>query len=716
VAEPRGSPAASTAIVRRDPSRPTDGEFAMAENTPPTPAEPKGASPPGPEPSAPTPLMTEPLPGGPDGPPPEGAEMLPMDAPPEVGSVPYRRLFRWAWFIVRATLGVYLLNIFLTLFSQTLQQYTVQLLAVVVSGLQTGSAPAGGGQGFLAGLLPTSLGTAAILFAVLSLVGVALTFGERITNAWSDNVMTVKLQQNLHDKLLVLGHGYHGQHDLGETATIVSRYSAGSVMVLQDLISFPLVRGIGLVTAVVFLLNSLQTVGSSPLWMRLAMLGALLALPLGGWWLSGRLRGAFARVRDAELEVADELQNSLALPLEVQVMGAQAQRGTAFAARLRRYLRAKLAAGVRNEIATQFQGVTPVVLQVMFLIYGVFFALKNPSLGSAGAILAIYYFVPQVVQPVQQILQFVLGLQSAWPQVESVIEILEAEPEVTDRPGAREVPAGAQGLEVDHVTFAYAVDGKRQLEDLSFTFAPGRVYAIVARAGAGKSTLLNLAARLRDPQGGALRIGGVDLRDLRLGSVRRRVAKVSQFPLFIADTVRQNFLLARADATDADIEAVCRRTGLWDVLVNAAGPGGRPLDYVLPRAVGEGLSGGQRRLLSVTRALLLQPSVLLLDEPTTGIDAIGRQMLVPVLREACKGLTVLLVDHDMEFVRSTADVVCVLEDGTFTQVGPPEELAARPGLFQRLLQSTHGEDSGAAAPSGAAPGVPSDPTSAKEPT
>ena len=101
-----------------------------------------------------------------------------------------------------------------------------------------------------------------------------------------------------------------------------------------------------------------------------------------------------------------------------------------------------------------------------------------------------------------------------------------------------------------------------------------------------------------------------------------------------------------------------------------------PLDYLLPRASSEGLSGGQRRLLAVTRALLLHPAILLLDEPTTGIDAIGRSQVATVLREACRGLTVLLVDHDMEFISHFADWVCCLEHGKFAEVGTPEELAA----------------------------------------
>jgi ABC-type transport system involved in cytochrome bd biosynthesis fused ATPase/permease subunit len=168
------------------------------------------------------------------------------------------------------------------------------------------------------------------------------------------------------------------------------------------------------------------------------------------------------------------------------------------------------------------------------------------------------------------------------------------------------------------------------------------------------------------------------------------VVKVSQFPLFLADTIRANLKLAKAEATDAELEEVCRRTGMWQILEKAAG-NEHPLDYHLPKAGSEGLSGGQRRLLAVTRAFLLHPPILLLDQPTTDIDAIGRAQLAEVLREICRGLTVLLVDHDLAFICEFADLVCCLEQGKFMEVGSPVELACRPGFFRDLLEASKEE-------------------------
>lgn len=611
-------------------------------------------------------------------------------------AIPYRKLFRWAWYVVSAALGWFLLDLVLTISFILLAQYNVQVLATVVSGLgrsfvgtEEAAANAATAQsgGFLSVFLPGTLQTAAITFAILAVLIIFLKFSEKIIMTWSNSLMLAKLQQRLHDKLLNLGPSYHQSHELGETLLIVTRFATNIQPLLRDLMSFPVIKGIGLITAMIFLTNNLVAVGKTPLWIKMIMLASIIILPLGGWWLSIKLRQAYERVRDSDLALANEFSNSASLPLEVQLMGAQVQRSEAFCSRLRPLIRNRLIAALRLEIATQFQLSTPIFLQTVFLIYGVFFALQSGNPAAPGAILAIYYFVPEAVGPLQDIFLFFGGLQSNWPEVEKVVEILEAEPEVKEKPGAEDLLPTQGALDLENLTFAYSAEGEKILDDLSYSFAPGKITAIVARAGVGKSTLLNLVARLHDPNEGRILIDDQDISTVTLSSLRCHVAKVSQFPLFIADTIRANLQLSKIDASDAEMEEVCRRTGLWEVVENIAGPGIFPLDYILPRSSGEGLSGGQRRLLAVTRAMLLHPAILMLDEPTTGIDALGVAQLAPILREACQGLTVLLVDHDMEFIFNFADWICCLEDGRFKEVGTPEELAGKPGLFKELLEA-----------------------------
>ena len=650
------------------------------------------------------------LKGPPDGMPemnddPDGApmEMMPMDGMPMVGmmdmedgfdgpptDVPYRKLFYWGWEVVSTCRWPFIFVTLWNILADVFTQYNVQVLTVVVGGLQ-GGPKGGGGDGFLSALLPTDVRTAAMAFAAIGVALIAARLLERVLKAWTDNVMLGRLQQRLHDRLMTLGPTYHQAHDTSETMLIVKNYAGGAQMLLSDLISSPLVQGISLVSSLVFLYNNLVKLKDTPLWIEASLLVTLLFLPVMGWWLAGRLRAAFTLVRDRETEVANEFFNSSSLPLEVQLLGAQQQRREAFAGAVKRYIDAMVRASLRNEVATQFQSSTPVVLQLLFLLYGVFVALSTGDGTAAGAILGIFYFVPAAVAPIQQLIMFVTGLNTAWPQVEKVVEVLEAEPDVEDRPGAEDLAAD-RTVKLDKVDFSYVEGGVKILDQLSHTFEAGKVTAIVGRAGSGKSSLLNLVARIRDPDAGSISIGEQDIRDVKLSSLRRKFSKVSQFPLFIVDTIRANLKLARADATDAELQKVCERTGIWPVLERAAGPGEAPLDNVLPRAVSEGLSGGQRRLLAVTRGLLWQPSILLLDEPTTGIDALGRAQLVEVLEQASEDVTVLLVDHDMEFVSRVADVICCLDGGKFVDVGSPEELAARPSLYASLLEASESEE------------------------
>jgi ABC-type transport system involved in cytochrome bd biosynthesis fused ATPase/permease subunit len=160
---------------------------------------------------------------------------------------------------------------------------------------------------------------------------------------------------------------------------------------------------------------------------------------------------------------------------------------------------------------------------------------------------------------------------------------------------------------------------------------------------------------------------------------------LSQTPLIITDTVRENFRLACDDAQDREIEAVCREVGLWPILETFAPHA--PLDAMLSPAPGEGLSGGARRLLAIARVLLLKPQVVLLDEPTTGVDVLGLEPLLACLQRVARDATLVIVEHNLDFVWRLVGTVCCLEDGRFTECGDVAELANRPGLFQSMLRS-----------------------------
>ncbi len=589
--------------------------------------------------------------------------VLPMPMPATPMSA--RKLARWSYAVVGMAPLSFAASTLLTLAASLLTQYSIQLLADILSALQGRAAAA------------TAIRGEAFLYAAIAIALIAMQFGGRVLTGWSDTQMTARLQQALHDKLLRLGAAFHDKHEQGEMSFVVLQCSGGAQQMLRELASFPFVRGVPLVTATLLLIHNLRTLQSVSFGSEAIIALVLLSLPVVGARLASMLRTAATASQQAQRDLAAEFVNSAAQPLEVQVLGAQAQRSNAFARRLRLLSAAKLSTTIRMSMATQFQTALPTLVEAAFLVYAVLVLVESGS-AATGSIIAIYYFVPQVLSPVQDLLGFSIGLSASWPVIAPVGDLLDTG---TGRTGGAVALAEGNAVALDGVGLRYG-EGRLILDHLSHAFAPGCITAIVGRSGVGKSSILGLLNGMREPTFGAVTLAGVPVGAVPPDALRQRVVTVSQFPLFVGDTMRANFQLARADATDAEIEAVCRRTGLWEVLV--AGAPAAPLDAAMSRVAGQGLSGGERRLFAITRALLCRPAVLLLDEPTTGIDRLAVQSLAELLPELLAGLTVIMVEHDMSFVERMAAQVCCLEDGRFAEVGSPAELSARPSLFARL--------------------------------
>jgi len=581
------------------------------------------------------------------------------------------------------------LNIALSL----LVLYNLQLVAVILSLSHTSgpsSMGSAGSPGFISYLLPQTGKTAAIVFAVMTVIIFLLTYAVRVLTAWVDNLMVARLRQDIHDRLLTLDAAFLQKFDTGRATLLITTFVMVAQSMLAEIVTGPLVRLMSMAGAVYFLIFNLRTLQQQDSAIEAIFLVGMIGLPIIGWFLAVRLRSPFVRARDSQARLADEFMNSLSRPSEIQLMGAVPQRSRAFVGRIRAQARDQVAAAARRELANDFQSTMSGLLQSAILLYGAFAAVGSSSPAAAGAIFGLYAFVPMAIVPIQNVLQVAAGFMASWPQTEAVLDLLEAKPELDGRDGWVELSNDDRSVAFNDVTFSYAPGLPNILDGVSHVFPPGRITAVVARFGTGKSTILNLIARLRQPQGGGITIGDKHLNAIRLDNLRTRLVKVSQFPLFITATARENFRLAKADATDAEIEAVCRQTGFWSVLVKETPGGGHPLDYMVSRQDDIGLTGGQRRMFAVTRALLLKPTVLLLDEPTTGVDPLGRMEIYDALVKACAGLTVIVVDMDMHFLTHFADEVCCLENGKFVDIGSPAALAKRPCLFTQLSDASQG--------------------------
>src|SRR4029077_11880229 len=223
---------------------------------------------------------------------------------------------------------------------------------------------------------------------------------------------------------------------------------------------------------------------------------------------------------------------------------------------------------------------------------------------------------------------------------------------------------------------------RRILDDVSFIVPERRVSGFISKAGQGKAIIFRLEPAVYEPQEGQILLGGRPHTSIPLNALRQQIVLMHQLPAFFHDTIRENFLIANPDATDQQIRALCEKTPLWSILENSYGSD--PLDR--PFGAGNFLSGGERKLFALTRCLLRNPGILLLDEPTTGIDPEEKFELVAMMRDACAGRTVLVVDHDIVGWQVLfCDYFFVLDHGKIVQQGAPGELLSQPGLFKDLF-------------------------------
>lgn len=278
---------------------------------------------------------------------------------------------------------------------------------------------------------------------------------------------------------------------------------------------------------------------------------------------------------------------------------------------------------------------------------------------------------------VNQVANVVNSVQQSLIGARRVFEILDAPVEVTDRPGAVARPRLTGGVRFEDVTFAY--NGiEPVLRGINLDVRPGQCVAILGATGAGKSVLMSLIPRFWDPSSGRILIDGIDARDLRLDDLRRNIGLVFQESFLFSNTVGSNIAFGHPGATQAQIEKAARIAAAHDFIMQL--PNG--YETVLGES-GKSLSGGQRQRLAIARAVLLEPSILLLDDPTAAIDSETEHEIFEALDRAIAGRTTFIVAHRLSTLRR-ADFIIVMENGRIVQKGAHEELMRVPGPYLRV--------------------------------
>jgi ABC-type multidrug transport system fused ATPase/permease subunit len=296
-----------------------------------------------------------------------------------------------------------------------------------------------------------------------------------------------------------------------------------------------------------------------------------------------------------------------------------------------------------------------------------------------GTLITALYLLQLVFQPLQELSDVYGQLQSGAAAMVKIAGILDEEPGIRDRPRAQELPRVEGDLEIDDVVFGYGAEPV--LHGIDIHVAPGGALALVGESGGGKSTLARLIGRFYDPDSGAVRVDGHDLRSVKLRSYRRQLGVVLQDPFLFSGTIASNIRFAKPDASDDEVAAAAAAVGVDRVAARLSGG----LDHEV-REGGSGLSAGERQLISIARALLADPRILILDEATSNIDRPAEVLIERALDRLLHGRTSIIIAHRLSTVRR-ADEIVVVERGRIVQRGSERELLAEDGPFRRLAHS-----------------------------
>ena len=293
-----------------------------------------------------------------------------------------------------------------------------------------------------------------------------------------------------------------------------------------------------------------------------------------------------------------------------------------------------------------------------------------------GTLIAAVGLLALVFQPLQELSELYGQVQAASAAMDKISSVLDAEIDVADRSGARPLGRIDGALELDRVTFAY---GKEPvLHGIEINVPAGGCIALVGESGGGKSTTAKLIARFYDPDAGAVRVDGTDLRDVELVGYRRQLGVVLQDPFLFSGTIADNIRFGKPDASDEEVRATAAAVGVDRVAARLD----HGLDHVV-REGGAGLSAGERQLISIARALLADPRILILDEATSNIDRPTEIVIEKAFDRLLAGRTSIIIAHRLATVRR-ADEILVLEHGRIVQRGSERELMSQDGPFRRL--------------------------------
>ncbi|MEO5901993.1 MAG: ABC transporter ATP-binding protein, partial [Ilumatobacteraceae bacterium] len=411
---------------------------------------------------------------------------------------------------------------------------------------------------------------------------------------------------------------------------------------------------------------------------RLALF-AFIVLPvlaLATVWFQRGSKRSYLIARDAISTVNAELQESVAGVRVTQSLGRDDNNSVRFTARSVEYRNARLRSMQLMSIYFATSQLLSTFAKALTLWYGA--RLIGQGTLTSGLLIAFLLYLDQFFTPLQQL----SAVFDQWIQAKISLGRLDellATPSTTPEARTPVDPGEWHGnVQLQQVRFAYSAGAPEALRGVDLQIAPGESVALVGTTGAGKSTFVKLVARFYDPTAGRVLVDGIDLRDVDLHAFRRHIGYVPQEPFLFSGTIRSNIAYGRPSATDLEVERAARAVGAHDLVA------GMPDGYLTPVAeAGRSLSAGQRQLLCLARAQLIDPSILILDEATSNLDLATEAEVQQAMNRASMGRTTLIIAHRLQTARHASRIV-VVDNGTIIEDGSHEELVAAGGQYAAL--------------------------------
>lgn len=490
-----------------------------------------------------------------------------------------------------------------------------------------------------------------------------------------------------------LSLGYYAENEAGN---IMSRFTNDSETI-QQAMGFALLNVLSGVLLIVWVVVEMLQTNLPYALLSLAVLPFML---LATSYFSSQARRAFRRTRQEMGSVNANLQESIAGVREVQAFNREDENIEEF----RRTNAANRDANVRAAAFTSalnpvLEGLGYVALAIVVVVGGLSLLRNEPLFGSTvisiGTVIAFIGYVQNFNQPIQQIAVLWTNIQSAIAGGERIFNLLDVEPDVVDKPDAREMPLIEGKVEFISVQAEYKT-GEPVLKGINLTAEPGETIAIVGPTGAGKTTIINLIPRFYDVSGGAVKIDGIDVRDVTSASLRRQIGIVLQDTFLFSDTVMNNIRYGRLDATDEEVIAAAKLVAA-DQFIERLPQG----YHTVLGERGSGLSQGQRQLIAIARVALMSPRILILDEATSSVDTRTERLIQKAFEQLLQGRTSFVIAHRLSTIRS-ADQVLFLKDGQIIERGTHNELLAKHGAYYDLYMSQFRRQDESASPTNGA--------------